>query len=45
MHKAFMKASPENKTVSELKVAVEKKIWDGFLQIHLTKLSRVLDRG
>jgi len=41
-HEAFWNLHPKPKTVSELKVAL-KKIWDNFLQVQLTKLSRVLE--
>jgi len=33
---------PKSKTVSELKVALE-KIWDNFPQVQLTELSQVLE--
>jgi len=39
--KAILKPSSEAKTVSELKVALE-KIWDNFPQVQLVKLSKVL---
>ena len=40
--KLFWNLHPKPKTVSELKVVLE-KIWDNFLQVQLIKLSRVLE--
>jgi len=41
MHEDILKPSSEPRTVSELKIALE-KIWDIFVQVQLIKLSRVL---
>ena len=41
--KCVLKHRPKPKTVTELKVKPE-KIWDNFLQVQLTKMSRVFDR-
>ena len=41
-HEAILKPLSEAKTVSELKVALE-KIWDNLTQVQLRKLSRVFE--
>jgi len=43
MYESFLQYSSEAKTVSELRVVLE-KLWDYFPQVQLTKLLRVLEK-